>query len=286
MKKVQPKYVIGQQVKVDCSGSGNGVVFGKILDKVETKEHNPNNYAYYNIDSLEYAVCEYYIRPATKVDLKYKKLYDEKNIKDFDIDDDQIKKEFWKSQKEIIKTARNFINDFLYPYLKDSKHVVSIENITNWDKVYKKALHLKSDYLFVIPHENFNFIIQKNSTYITLFITCPSAFYKDEEAKILVDRSGIAIFNYCVLHSDDEYTEILAEITKEIINDLEKGFEKKYYDVWVDYKIVNKLELFENPLDALNGINYNMYKNKLPGYEYTRALFDLSVMKHSFFSWS
>lgn len=269
------KYKVGQVVKIDRGGSGDGMVFGTIKE-IKPKKVGCNDSYEYSYSDLTGKDGEYYVRKATRAELKFKKLAEKLNIKEFDIDDKQIKREFWSKQMPNIKKARTFINDFLYPYLKETGKVISLDDMTNWDINYRKALPTKNDYFFVIPHDELNFVVQKNSTYVTLFITFDN-YYGNK-------KCGFSIFNYAVEHSDEEYTELLKKTTQEIITEFEKGLKNNgVYYIHVDYKTTDKLSLFRNPLHLYS---YNIDDSELPGYEYTRALFDLSVVKHSLFSWN
>lgn len=286
MGKDKRIYVTDELVKVDMSGSGKGVVFAKVISS-ETDTSNPYNTLKYTLEGIDYPINEYYIRPTNKVDLKYKKIFEEKKMHDFEIDEDKIKRDFWESQRDIIKSTRNFVNDF-YPYLIEKKHVLPVSKMTDWDSYYKKGYTTKNEWIFVIPHENFNIIVQKNATYVTLIITCPDDMhmFRDNNEEDKKNRSGIAIYNFCVEYSDDEFVAALQEITEDIISQLEEGYKKRYYHIHPNYETVKKLVFFKNPLDALNGVGYRMHQNSLPGYEYTRALFDIGIWRYSFFNWN
>lgn len=270
-KIILPAYGDGESVIVDLSGSGKPYYFGKVLGS-KPIQHGCNDTFEYIIEGLEYPVNEYYVRSAKTEDIQLKELYDSLKIKDFEIDDDRIKRVFWAEQKPILKKATNFINSFLYPYLKTKGHIVSVEDMVDWDASYKKGMHTKNEFVFIIPHDIFNIVVQKNSTYVSLFITSPMA-YSDVD-----DKPILSVICMATEYSDDEYTKIFIKATKEIISQLEKGKEKGYYNLWIKSEIRDSLSMYKEVLIP------DTYLRDLPGYEYTRFLMDLSVIKHYFFN--
>jgi hypothetical protein len=275
---ILPAYGDGESVIVDLSGSGKPYYFGKVVDSKPIK-HGCNDTFEYAIEGLEYPVNEYCVRSAKTEDIQLKELYDNLKIQDFEIDDDRIKRVFWAEQKPILKKATNFINYFLYPYLKTKGHIVSVEDMTDWDASYKKGMHTKNEYVFIIPHDIFNIVVQKNSTYVSLFITLPTAYrgsYSDGDNKPILNVICMA-----TEYSDEEYTEIFIKVTKEIISQLEKGKEKGYYNLYIKSELRDSLSLYK---EVLNPLDTYVRSKDLPGYEYTRFLMDLSVMKHYFFN--
>ena len=63
---------------------------------------------------------------------------------------------------------------------------------------------------------------------------------------------------------------------------LEKGKEKGYYNLWIKSELIDSLSMYKEVLNPLD--TYGRSRETLPGYEYTRFLMDLSVMKHYFFN--
>lgn len=274
-KKKFPTYNNDEIVIVDLSGSGKPYYFGKVIDS-KPIQHGCNDTFEYIIEGLEYPVNEYYVRSAKTEDIQLKELYDNLKIQDFEIDDDRIKRVFWAEQKPILKKATNFINSFLYPYLKTKGHIVSVEDMTDWDASYQKGMHTKNEYIFIIPHDIFNIVVQKNSTYVSLFITLPMAYSDGDNKPIL------SVICMATKYSDDEYTENFIKVTKEIISQLEKGKKQGYYDLWIKSELIDSLSMYKEVLNPLD--TYGRSRETLPGYEYTRFLMDLSVMKHYFFN--
>jgi hypothetical protein len=276
-KRNYPKYNDGDIVIVDRSGAGENYYFGKVIDSTPHK-NGCNNSFLYTVEGLEHPVDEYYVRLAEEKDLELKKLHSKLKIDKFEIDDDRIKRVFWRGQKGILNKATNFINSFLYPYLKLKGHIIEVDKMTDWDASYKTGMHTKNDYVFIIPHDSFNIVVQKNSTYVSLFITLPNPYYKDK----IDNRSILCVICMATEYSDDEYTDNFVKTTKEIIKQLEKGLEEGYYNLWIRTEFRDKLALYKEVLPPKE--NYLRTQEPLPGYEYTSFLMDLSCLRYYFFS--
>jgi hypothetical protein len=272
-------YKKGDLVKVDRGGAGKGICFETI--KSVSDKPSPNGSYDYITEECSHKTNAYYIRPVRNVDLKWKKIAEEKDIANWEIKDDPIKYEFWKGQRDNVKKVRDFINDFMYPYLVENKNVIPINKMTDYDVVYKKAYNTKNEKIFVIPHKNLNIVVQKSVTHVSLFVTCP---YWDIK-KNSNDRSGISIYNFSCKYSDDEYTDELKNAAKSIIESYEKQIEKGYIHNHIEphYKIIDKLQHYTRVLSA-NTYDFYMSAN-LPGSEYTRALFDVGIWRYSLFGW-
>lgn len=277
-KKILPIIPRGTKVVVDRSGSGDAYQFLTIKDSYET--NNCNGYKDYDFEELEARVSEYYIRKRTAADEKFKKLYDKLNIKDFEIDDDEIKRSFWESQEENIASAKAFMLDFLHPYLTEFKHVLPVHKMTNWDAVYKKAMHTKNEYIFTITHDILKIIVIKTSTWVKLYILAPdlSCNYFNDIKKI--KEFDIYVFTFASKYSDDEYTQPFIECTKAAIESFENGLKRGYYHVSLSYEITDKLSHYNEY--RLKG-NYNDWSESIPS-EYVRDMFDLGCIRYYFFN--
>lgn len=276
-KILYPKYNDGQTVIVDRSGSGKSYHFGKVVSS-KSERVGCNDSFSYEIEGLEYSIDEYYIRAAKDEDLQLKELYEKLKIESFEIDEEEIKRNFWEEQGEPLQKAVDFINNFLYKYLTIKNHCLPVEKVNDYDSCRKKGFHTKSEYIFVIPDEILNIIVQKTSTYITLYITMPTK-YEDEGKPIF------AIINMATEYSDIEYTEAFVKIIREIISRLHEKADKGFYHLWVKSEFTKPLALFKKVLEPID-VNWmhNAWHRNLPGYEYTKALFDLGIMRHYFFN--
>ena len=266
-------YHDGEIVIVDL---GKNYYFGEVISS-KPKQVGCNDSFEYEIKGLTNPVEEYYIRRADPEDLELKELHSKLKIDNFKIDDDRIKRVFWRGQKNIIDKATNFINSFLYPYLKIKKHVIEVDKMNDWNSNYKTGMHTKDEYVFIIPHDMFNIVVQKSSTYVSLFITLPNNLPNNLE-----NKSILCVICMAVKYSDEEYTNNFIKVTKEIISQLEKGKKQDYYNLWIKSDYTDSLEMYKEVL--LPKESYNRMQEALPGYEYTRFLSDLSCLKHYFFS--
>lgn len=276
-----PKFQDGQKVKVDMSGSGDGVVFSTVISS-KPGAQRPD----YVLEGINYPINEYYIREVKPVDEKYHQLIVEKKYDEFEIDDDEIKRKFWETQKDNVKKTRDFVN-FFYQYLVDYGFISSIDEMNH--DLYNRAFPTKNHYWLALKHDTFNIIIQHGTTHVTLFITSPCDFWNlDEEDenspdsayKSSTNRSGIAIYSFWVEHSDESEQNELLAMTKHIATEFEEGLKKRHYRVW---RNPTKCE-FHTVLECSNGL-HNMYEQELPGWQYTRALFDLGIVRYYFYGW-
>lgn len=269
MKNNNHIYQTGELVKVDRMSSENGTPFLKIVDIKETEKGN-----HFYFDELDFPVSEYYIRPVSPVEFKYKALFDKK-YKDFDINQNEIKRTFWNSQKENLKLTTDFLINFLYPYLKDNNHILNLNNLSH-DDYYNIGFTTKNNYWVVIPHNELKIIIQNSVTSVFLFIILPN--------------NKFVVYYYSVEYSDDYYTNHLNEMTKHFIKEFEKQIKENkdekdtyfhyYFLPFIDFELRNKLEFFSLAIDNLN----NDPNRELPhGQLYTLTLFNLSVLKNYFF---
>ena len=272
----EDKFKKGDKVKVDRSGSGKGIQFLTIKDSFVTD--NTNGYKDYNFDELDENIrySEYYIRHITKSDLKLKKLYVDKDIENYEIDTDDILRDFWKSQKDNIIKATDFINNFLYSYLIEYKHILSIDKMNDWDSFYTKGFHTKNNYLFVIKHENLNIVVVQGCSYVVLYITSPDLYYDIKKN----NRKQLGVYDITIEYTDDVYKNHMLELVKAIIYEYEKSINSGYYHIQPKYKIIDKVKSYKDFL--LRG-NYNDFKNEIPS-NYTYALRQLNYLKHYFFN--
>lgn len=244
------------------------------------QETNPNKYSLYYLEKEKRYVSEYYIRPISKIEQKYKNLI-ETEFKDFEIDEDKIKRDFWRAQKEPINQVKKFMNELLIPILKDKKIIIPVDKMCDWDIVYKKSLTTKNENWFIIPHDNFDIVVQKSVMWVNLFVLAPNFYYRSEYKK--EDRSCIFTFTYGVEFSDDEYVERLTAMTKSLIKSFEVAIETQNYFIHPDYDIKKSLEFYKEPFEYTGYLNEQA---SLPGYEYTRMLFDISILKRDLFNWN
>lgn len=261
----------GEKVRVDRSGAGEGYVFMTIKDSVKTD--NPNGYDDYNFEeNPSLFVCEYYIRKATKKDFELLELYNNLNIADFDIDTDDIKRDFWTSQEPIIKKTYDYLNEFVYPYLKAYNHVVDdIRDINDHNAPYKHGFRTKSRNIVIVKHEHLNIIVESGSTYLTVYITAPYL------GKIDKEMGCLAFFNMAVKYSDEQYGFVIAleQIIAHFDDYISKGFYANHFRI-----DRSNLEYFDS---LLLRADYNDWQIEMPQ-SYTRNLFDISCWKHYFFN--
>ena len=257
------------------SGAGKGTMFLTIKNSFETD--NCNGYKDYNFDELEDDIrkSEYYIQPIKKFDTKLKNLYDELKIKDFEIDTDEILKNFWESQRNNIKKLTNFINDFFHPYLIEYKNTLPVEDMVKWDSYYKKAMHTKNNYIFAIPHDVLNIIVYQGTTHITVYITAPFMYGK-YDPKHKRGNSILAVFEMATKYSDDIYIDKMTELTKAIIDCFEESLKKGFYEIHPSYKLIDAVEHYEQFL--IKG-DYNDWQIPIPG-NYTYVLREFNYIKH------
>lgn len=272
MKNNNHIYQTGELVKVDRMGSGNGTPFLKIIDIEKTEKGN-----LFYFDELNFPVSEYYIRPVSPVELKYKALFDKK-YKDFNINEIEIKRTFWNSQKENLKLTTDFLINFLYPYLKDNNHLLSLDNLS-YHNYYNIGFKTKNNYWIVIPDNKLKIIIQNSVTSLFLYIILPN--------------NRFVVYYYSVEYSDDCYINHLNEMTKHIIKEFDMQIEKNkkendpyfhyYYLPHDDYELIGNLKSFHLAIDKLS----NDPNRQLPhGQLYTLTLSNLSVLKDYFFSFN
>lgn len=275
-KKPLETYKKGDKVKVDRGGSGLGVQFLTIKKGFVTD--NCNGYKDYSFEEEpELRTSEYYIRPISKSDIKLKKLYDETKAGEFEFDYDEVQKTFWESQRENIKNVIGFLNKFLHPYLVEYKHVLPAEKVCNWDASYKKGMHTKNRYIYVIPHKFLNIVVsQSGSDYLTLYVTAPSDKYEREEG----EKTYLGVFEISVEYSDDKYVKHIPPIVDAIIKGFEEGLSKGFYHVRPSHELINKVENYKSFF--IRG-DYNDWSQPIPG-NYTYTLRELNYLKHYVFN--
>jgi len=275
-KKPLETYKAGDKVKVNRGGSGNGIQFLTIKDGFVTD--NCNGYKDYNFEELDEKIkmSEYDIRPISQSDLKLKKLFEEHKADEFEFDYDDINRSFWESQKDNIKKSRNYIDNVLHPYLTEYKNVLSVEEMVNWDTYYKKGMHTKSRYIFIIPHPHLNIIVFQGTGYIDMIITAPEELESPKRSRKL------HLFSLGAEYTDEKYVDVIKEVTKLIIADFEKGMQKHYcsYHINPDYKLLKKLKVYKHI--GLHG-DYNDYQN-MPSSHYVYVLRELNYLKHYAFN--
>lgn len=274
MKKSLDTYSKGDKVKVDRGGAGLGIQFLTIKEGFETD--NCNGYKDYTFDELDLPICEYYIRKIKPSDLKLKKLFEEQKIDQFEFDYDEVQKQFWESQRSNINMVKNFINNFLHPYLTEYKHALPVDKMVDCDSYYKKGMHLKNGYFFVIPHKVLNIIVKQGTTYVTLYITAPS----DKHEREYNEKSILYVSEISTKYSDDEYAIKMKELTEDIILQFENGYEKGHYIPRPDYTKINAVKSFES---YISRGNYSDWQNPIPTI-YTYTLRDLNEIKYYVFN--
>ncbi len=279
-KKPLETYKIGDKVKVDRSGAGDGVQFWTIKNGYATD--NCNGYKDYDFDEAECRISEYYIRPVTKSDIKLKELYEKLNVAEFEIDTDDILRQFWKGQEANIDKTVDFLNDFLHPYLNEYKNVLTIDEVGNWDAFYKKAMHTKNKYLFIVKHADLNIVFFHASTYTTMYVTSPKYFGRmwEDRPEMRKSKSVLGVYDIDIEYSDDEYKQQMVDLLKEIISEYEKSLEKGYYNIHPDYKIVDKVKMFRS---FMARGSYEDHQHPIPS-NYTYALRELNWVKHYVFN--
>lgn len=274
---MQKKINKGDIVKVDTT-SNEGVVFGKVIDIIINE--NDSKYKYL-VEGIERYIDQYYIKLATNIDLKYSKLYNDIGFSNFNIEDNLIKLNFWKSQEDNITKIREFLNIFLYPYLKENKFSLKTVDINNYSDnkgYYHKSLHTKNSYIFIIPNDNIKIICNYSITNLALYIIAPN-YYKH-------NLSSFFIFDFGVEYSDDEYIKKLIKSIDIIIEKFETRIlsEKYYYNDILYYlrsEVEKDLKYFDIPLNY--DVN-NFYLNELPGYGYLYNLNKINWIKYYLFS--
>lgn len=267
----------GDKVIIDMSGAGKGYPFSEIISQEDDKHYNIKDYGKIN---------SYYIRHASEKDFKLKALYDSMKIEEFDAGDEEAARTFWRSQKDTLKKSRDFINNFAYIYLTEKNHILTFEEMIDWDSKYKKAMHTKNEYIFVVKHDIFKIMVMATSTFVSLYILLP----KDKDAiSSDADDYFLTIHNMAVEYSDDEYVENLKKACEIIVSEYESRVKKEAY--WYYYYMSNHaeceidemLKYYKLVLEPKE--YYDLPVNQgLPGREYTRALFDLKVIRHYFFN--
>ncbi len=277
MSKNKIPYKKGDKVKVDRSGSGKGYQFLTINESFDTD--NVNGYKDYNFEELESTikVSEYYIRHINQSDIKLKQLYDDLNISAFEIDDDKILWSFWESQKENIEKTVDYINNFLHPYLKEYNHVLPVDDISNWNSYYSKAMHTKSIYIFNIAHKVLNIVVFKTTTHAFIFVTSP--FYSNKETE---EKTNLGIYEISVEFSDDIYTIDIVNFVKEIISKYDKALNRKGY-IYMPYVDDNTSHETTHVRELRLTGTSDDYKNEITPL-YTQALKELNYIKHYIFN--
>lgn len=281
MAKVKPleTYKKGDKVKVDFSGSGEGYKFLTINEGFVT--NNCNGYKDYNFKELpkEIKISEYYIRLLSEDDIAQKKLVKESKANSFEFDYDQVNRTFWKSQAKNIAKCINYVDKFVHPYLTRYKHILTVDKMMDWDSYYKKGMHTKSKYIYVIPHKHLNIVVFATSTYVDVIITAP------ENLKNPNWRRRIHIFTLAVEYADDKYQKLIVNTMKAILKNFDDAFSKEHAQDFLSYFIhpypeYDKLDKYQHM--ELRG-DYNDWKT-MPSSQYIFVLRELNYIKHYIFN--
>lgn len=281
MKKPLETYKKGDKVKVDMSSSGDGIKFLTINEGFATK--NCNGYKEYNFQELDskIRISEYYIRPLSESDIKLKKLYEEQNVDKFDFNDQEVNRTFWESQKENIVKCKNFIDNFLHPYLIEYKHVIPVDNMVDWNSYYKNGMHLKNDYVFVIPHEYLHIVVFQHTTYVDIMITAPINIDPERNYR----GRELHLFTLGVQYSDESVVEHIKNTTKAIIKNfdesLKKGDDKYDKSYFIHpYPEYDNLKTYEHLVLKGNSSDWST----IPTSQYVFVLRKLTYINHNVFN--
>jgi len=278
-KKALETYKKGDKVKVDFSGSGEGYKFLTINEGFTTD--NCNGYKDYNFKELnkEKKVSEYSSRLLTDDDIAQKKLFDDNKVAEFEFDYEEINRKFWESQEDNVLKCISFIDNFLHPYLTRYKNQLEVKEMMEWDGYYKKGMHTKNRYIYVIPHQYLKIVVFATSTYVDIIITAPENLEHPER------RRRMFLFTMAVEFSDEKYQKRIVKTFQAILKQFENCFQKETAKNYISYFIrpypeADKLTQYKQ-LELRGG--YEDWQN-MPSSQYIYVLRELNYLKHYMFN--